>query len=90
LTGRQRLHPLAWLERQLRVISFALYVGTIALFVAFGLAGCASTPALRAAGIAVGAAIVAGAIAERHHDDAPRPDVPAPSNPCIPKPEHCK
>jgi hypothetical protein len=88
LTGAPRIHPLAWLERQLLVIAFAFYAGAVALFIAAGLTGC-STPA-RTAGLAIGAAIVVAAAHNHDHDASARPDVPVPGNPCARNLEACR
>jgi hypothetical protein len=57
------------------------------LLIAAGLAGCA-TPG-RTIGLAIGAALIAGA-AHHDHEPAARPDVPTPSDPCSTNRERCQ
>jgi ABC-type branched-subunit amino acid transport system permease subunit len=87
LTGGRRIHPLAWLHRQLLVIAVVFYVAAVALFIAAGLSGCA-TPG-RTVGLAIGAALVAGA-AHHGHDAGALPDVRTPASPCARTPELCR
>jgi hypothetical protein len=67
------------------------FVLAVALFALPTMSGCAvlpNHPALRAAAIGVGAALVVGAAAQHHTPEA-QPDVRMPGNPCS-NPENCR
>lgn len=67
------------------------FVLAVALFALPTMSGCAvlpNHPALRAAAIGVGAALVAGA-ATRDHNQPAQPEVRVPGNPCS-NPEACR